>query len=163
MNESLEIPWPDRYNPANCPIHVHNHLDMKASPENVWAWLTCATLWPSWYVNSANVEIMDGTGPFLQKGMRFRWKTFGVTIVSTVDDYVENERIAWSAKALGLDVYHAWVLSPSAAGCLVVTEETQHGVLSRLAKLLMPNRMFKFHQIWLESLEQQALTGKPIP
>ena len=161
MKEALEIEWPDHYKPDNCPVHVRNDLDMAASPEHVWAWLTCAPVWPSWYVNSANVTILEGAEPYLEQGTRFRWKTFGVTIISTVVEYVPNERIAWTAHSLGIDVYHAWVLSPSSRGCLVLTEETQHGWLARLGKLLMPNRMFHFHQLWLEELERKACEGLP--
>lgn len=161
MTKHLEVQWPDYYNPHNCPIHVRNELDMAASPEHVWAWLTRAPLWPTWYINSANVEIIKGPTPDLTAGTRFRWKTFGVTIISTVLEFVPQERIAWKAEAFGLDVYHAWVLQPSDKGCLVLTEETQHGWLARLGKLLMPNRMYKFHQVWLEALEKQASGGLP--
>jgi hypothetical protein len=54
-----------------------------------------------------------------------------------------------------------WILRPSSRGCLVVTEETQHGWLARLAGLLMPNRMSQFHQLWLEELEKKASEGLP--
>ncbi len=161
MTKSLEIHWPDHYQPRNCPVHVRNELDMAAAPKRVWAWLIRADLWPTWYVNSANVKILDGTGPDLQKGTRFRWKTSGVTITSTVLEYVPRERIAWDAHAFGIDAYHAWVLQPSARGCHVVTEETQHGWLARLGKLFMPNRMYKFHQLWLEGLATKARAGLP--
>jgi uncharacterized protein YndB with AHSA1/START domain len=161
VTKSLEIHWPDHYQPRNCPVHVRNELDMAAAPKRVWAWLIRADLWPTWYVNSANVKILDGTGPDLQKGTRFRWKTSGVTITSTVLEYVPRERIAWDAHAFGIDAYHAWVLQPSARGCHVVTEETQHGWLARLGKLFMPNRMYKFHQLWLEGLATKARAGLP--
>lgn len=159
MTQPYEVQWPAYYAPDNCPIHVRNELDIAGSPECVWAWLTRATLWPTWYVNSANVKILEGDGPDLKKGTRFRWKTFGVTITSTVLEYVPNERIAWNAHAFGLDVYHAWVLEPSAKGCRVLTEETQHGWLARLSKLIMPNRMYQYHQIWLEGLGAKARAG----
>jgi len=134
---------------------------MAATQECVWEWLIRATLWPTWYVNSANVKILEGRGPNLQKGTLFRWKTFDVTITSTVLEYVPGERIAWDAHAFGIDAYHAWVLQPSAQGCRVLTEETQHGWLPRLGKLFMPNRMHTFHQLWLEGLATKASTGLP--
>lgn len=67
----------------------------------------------------------------------------------------------WDAHAFGLDVYHAWVLQPSNKGCHVLTEETQHGFIARLGGLFMPNRMYKYHQLWLEGLECQAGNGLP--
>lgn len=134
---------------------------MAASPESVWAWLVRATLWPTWYTNSANVVIIGQAGADLGEGVRFRWKTFGITILSTVLEYVPNERIAWQANAFGIDVYHAWVLQPSTRGCRVLTEETQHGWLAKLSNVFMPNRMYKFHQLWLKALEGKARTGLP--
>jgi len=161
VTKSLEVRWPDYYQPRNCPVHVRNELDMAAAPERVWAWLIRATLWPTWYVNSANVEILEGKGPDLHKGTRFRWRTFGVTVTSTVLEYVPRERIAWDAQAIGLDAYHAWVLQPSALGCRVLTEESQCGWLARLGRLFMPNHMYKFHQVWLEGLAAKAHAGMP--
>jgi uncharacterized protein YndB with AHSA1/START domain len=161
MTKSLEVRWPDYYNPRNSPVHVRNELDMAAAPERVWAWLIRATLWPTWYVNSANVEILEGEGPDLRKGTRFRWRTFGLTVLSRVLEYAPRERIAWDAQASGLDAYHAWVLQPSGLGCRVLTEESQHGWVARLGRLFMPGRMYKFHQKWLEGLAAKAHAGLP--
>jgi uncharacterized protein YndB with AHSA1/START domain len=161
MTPPPEIHWPDRYAPQKSPVHVRNELSMAAPPDRVWAWLTRAALWPIWYSNSAKVRFLDGSGPDLKMGTRFRWKTFDVTITSTVLEYVPEERIAWDAHALGVDAYHAWVLQPSPQGCHVLTEETQHGFLARAGKLLLPNRMSERHQIWLEGLERKAQAGFP--
>lgn len=160
MKERLEINWPNHYAPGNCPVHVRNELTMSVPQEQVWAWLAHATLWPTWYVNSANVQILEGDAD-LKKGSRFRWQTFGVTITSTVLECVPNERIAWDAHGFGVNAYHAWVLQPSGQGCHVLTEETQHGWLARLSDLVMLNRMHKFHQLWLEGLEKKGCTGFP--
>jgi uncharacterized protein YndB with AHSA1/START domain len=161
MSQIPEIRWPNHYEPSRCPVHIRNELDMAAPQECVWAWLTRSTLWPTWYVNSANVEILEGPGPDLGEGTRFRWQTFGITVKSTVLECVPDERIAWEGRGFGIDVYHAWILQPSAKGCRVVTEETQHGWLASLGNLFMPNRMYKFHQLWLEALENKARAGFP--
>lgn len=161
MEQPDGINWPDHYAPANCPIHVRNELGMDVPADRVWAWLIRAPLWPSWYPNSDNVELAGESTTDLAAGLRFRWKTFGVTIDSTVEEFVPGARIAWSAQALGIDVYHAWLIRETAEGCHVVTEETQHGSLARLSNFLMPKRMYRFHQIWLEGLQRQARSGLP--
>lgn len=161
MSNPIQIYWPSHFAPHNCPIHVRNELAMSATPDKVWTWLVRATLWPTWYVNASHVRILQGNGSDLAFGTKFRWKTFGVTITSTVLEFVPHKRIAWDARALGLEVYHAWVLQPTAEGCHVLTEETQHGWLARLGKLFMPNRMHQYHQIWLESLARQSVAGLP--
>lgn len=161
MKQPLAVQWPDHYQPENCPVHVRNELDMAAPPAHVWAWLIDASDWPTWYINSANVNILEGKERNLHKGTRFRWKTFGVTITSTVLECVPGERIAWDGHGFGVDVYHAWVLQPSEKGCHVLTEESQHGWLARLSNWFMPKRMSHFHQLWLTCLETKAKKGLP--
>ena len=161
MTQPLEVQWPDHYEPQKCPVHVRNELEISAAQDHVWYWLVRATQWPAWYVNASNVQILQGSEPELTKGTKFRWKTFGVTITSTVLEYVPNERIAWDAHGFGVDAYHAWVLRSTPKGCHVLTEETQHGWLARLGNLLMPNRMYRFHQLWLDGLESKARAGLP--
>ena len=155
------IRWPDHYNPSNTPIHVRNEISIPAPPEAVWAWLIRAPLWPNWYPNSANVKFLEGTPTDLALGTRFRWKTFGVTIESKVNEFVPCERLAWDAHAMGLDVYHAWLLTKTTGGCHLLTEETQHGWLARLGAIFTPGRMYKLHQVWLERLAEKAVSGPP--
>lgn len=155
------VRWPDYFAPANAPVHVRNELEIPASVEVVWAWLIRAKWWPKWYCNSANVWIRNGTGPDLSAGARFRWKTFGVTLESEVVEFLPQGRIAWNARSVGVDAYHAWVLRGTPQGCLVLTEETQHGCLARLQKRFLPNRMSQYHQAWLVALAAEASKGFP--
>lgn len=157
----MEIDWPEHYAPRNSPVHVRNSLQIEASAEFVWAWLVRAELWPEWYPNASRVRIADARGPDLALGAEFRWRTFGVGIRSHVREFVPFSRIAWDGHAPGIDVYHAWVIEEGSQGCRVVTEETQHGFVARVGAWLMPQRMSKFHQIWLEELAGKAAQGKP--
>ena len=155
------IRWPARFDPERCPVFVHNELVMAAPPEAVWAWLIRAELWPTWYSNSHPVVVEDGPRGELGPGSRFRWRTFGVPFRSTIEEFVPGERIAWRGVGPGFAAYRAWFIEPRPGGCWVLTEETQHGALARLGNLLMPNRMRKYHQLWLEALERQARQGPP--
>jgi uncharacterized protein YndB with AHSA1/START domain len=161
VEQALHVRWPSHYEPANCPVHVRNELAIAAPADTVWAWLVRAQLWPTWYVNSSNLRFLDGAPPDLGHRTRFQWRTFGVTIESTVLEFVPGERIAWDAHASGIDAYHAWVIQRTAEGCHVLTEETQHGWLARLGKVLMPRRMWDLHQTWLEGLKANAAKGLP--
>jgi uncharacterized protein YndB with AHSA1/START domain len=161
MTTSDGVRWPDHFAPAHAPVHVKNEREIEAPVEVVWAWLIRAELWPAWYCNSSNVRIHQRSGPDLEAGTRFRWKTFGITLESKVEEFVPLERIAWRAQALGIDAYHAWVLSKTDRGCHVLTEETQHGVLAKLQKLFLPNRMYRGHEKWLQGLADQASKGFP--
>ena len=154
------IRWPEKYAPERTHVHVKNELEMDAKPEAVWAWLVRAKLWPTWYSNSANV-VLEGGGPDLKAGTSFRWKTFGVTLDSKVEEFVPTERLAWSARGMGIDAYHAWLIEGTPSGCHVTTEETQIGLLPRLNKALRPDHMSRKHQEWMEGLLAKAKTSLP--
>jgi len=157
------IRYPARYHPSQTRVHVVNELVVPAPCDRTWAWLVRADLWPSWYPNSANVQLRDRSASELTAGAKFRWKTFGITLDSVVEEFVPGERIAWTARAVGVDAYHAWLLEPGWTGCRVLTEETQNGLLAALSHLAMPNRMRKGHDIWLARLAQKAAEGWPPP
>lgn len=157
----MSIRWPERFEPSRCPIHVRNELTMSAPAAAVWGWLVRAEAWPEWYANASDVTVEGPSAPDLSAGTRFRWRTFGVSLVSTVEEFVPGERIAWHAVGRGIDAYHAWLIEPLDSGCRVLTEETQHGWLARLGKLLMPSRMHRQHQAWLEGIQAKAVAGSP--
>ncbi len=164
MNRSKNqdgINWPKEFEPSQSPIHVRNELDIPVSPDVVWAWLIRAQQWPSWYPNAAKITYLNEVGLDLKEGTSFRWKTFGVSLKSTVMEYIPEQRIAWTAKGIGIWAYHAWLIRKTDDGCHVLTEETQHGLLCRLGKLIFPNQMHEFHQVWLEQLLLKAQSGFP--
>lgn len=157
-----EVRWPLAYEPARTKVFVSNRITIPAEPRVVWAWLIRAKRWPEWYPNSADVQLPPGAGADLGPDMRFHWRTFGLPLVSTVREFVPEARIGWDGHAIGIDVYHAWVLEKiGPRETLVLTEESQNGWLSRLSHFVMPNRMSSQHQIWLEALSAKAQSGLP--
>jgi uncharacterized protein YndB with AHSA1/START domain len=156
------IRWPDRYLPSRVGVHVRNELEMPVDPELVWAWLVRAELWPSWHPNSHEV-VISGGGPDLGPGVQFSWTTFGVALHSKVEEYAPRERLAWTGRATGVEVYHAWLIERTTSGCHVLTEESQIGILPRLNHAVRPRRMGEMHQLWLERLLGRARTGPPPP
>lgn len=79
-----------------------------------------------------------------------------------VTEFEPVQRIAWLAKGVGVEAYHAWLLTPTPeGGCRILTQETQWGWLARLGKLLMPSRMHSQHQLWLEGLASVAQAAPP--
>ena len=160
MDATEGIRWPEEFHPSRTPVHVRNELAMAAPVTAVWACLVGARAWPSWYPNARDV-VIDGAGTELTSKATFKWRTFGIRLVSHVEEFVPQERLAWNARGLAVWVYHAWLIHPTPSGCTVVTEETQHGFAARLGALLMPRRMHHWHQVWLEQLEKRALLGPP--
>jgi len=144
-----------KFDPRITPVAVHNELAIDATPQVVWNVLVRAADWPSWYPNSRNVRIKEG-GKKLSLGDTFTWITFGVCLRSVVKEFQPNERIAWNAKSVGIDAYHAWAIEPTNGGCLVKTEETQYGWLARAANWLWPDLMHSRHRLWLERLAHEC-------
>jgi uncharacterized protein YndB with AHSA1/START domain len=156
------IRWPDRFSPDRAPVHVRNEIDIPVSPAQVWPWLVRASLWPTWYSNSSRVQIIGG-GTDLTLGTEFRWRTFSATLRSEVEEYVPPERLAWSARGIGVDVYHAWLITATPGGSHVLTEESQYGILARLDHFVRPHRMGEGHDLWLRGLKEKAMSGPPSP
>jgi len=150
------INWPAKYHPDNSVVHVVNSLNMDVSPKAAWNCLIDATDWPNWYTNAENVRIIHKEKTVLDLGTKFRWKTFGMTITCLIEEFQPFERLAWSSESLGMSVYHAWLFETHSNGCRVTTEETQNGLIPKIAKLFMPEKMHKLHQIWLEGLNDRA-------
>ena len=160
------IHWPERYLPAVSAVHVTNQIVIPASPADIWAWLLRAELWPSWYTNAHDIHFLSHTGPDLRDRSRFRWKTFGLRITSKVLEFEPCSRLAWDAHGMGVEAWHAWVLTPlrsdgSGPRTRVVSEETQHGWLARLSHRFAPTRIATAHQQWLQALSDRAASGPP--
>jgi len=82
-------------------------------------------------------------------------------LTSQVEELIPFERLAWSARATGIDVYHTWLMERTPSGCHVVTEENQNGLLARLSNSLRPGNMERYHQVWLGNLLVKAKSGPP--
>ena len=126
----MGIVWPERYSTGNSAVHVSNEIEISAPPEIIWAWLVRASLWSEWYPTVRGVTIAGGKSD-LDLGSKFTWRIFGVTLSSTVEEFVPHERLAWSAQFEGVDAYHAWLIERKPTGCRVLTEENQKGWLAR--------------------------------
>ena len=159
MTKPSLVRWPAGCEPEGAPIHTYNELEVAASPERVWAWLVRATAWPSYYDNASKVRFADGGGPDLRLGSRFTWRTFNVSVDTTVTELVPNERLAWTGKTVGGGGYHGWVIERTAAGCRVVTEETQRGLVPSLGRWFLRGGLLTQHQRWLEGLKRMAEGG----
>ena len=158
------IRWPERHRPEVSSFLAVNELQIAASPERVWAWLTRPDLWPSYYSNARLVRHRGGPWPEVKLGSKFRWLTFGVIVQSEVVEYEPGlGRLAWSAKELGAAGHHGWLLDERDGGTFVRTEETQRGPAITLAKPVMKPLMVRFHQRWLEGLARVSAEGPPPP
>ncbi|MCP3710928.1 SRPBCC domain-containing protein [Paraburkholderia sp. CNPSo 3274] len=169
MNEIL---WPDDYLPGTTDNFCSNEVIVAGlSTDDVWPLLYNATVWPSYYSNSADVGFHDGPGPELSAGARFYFKTFGFPVQAKVTEYVppaagQPARVAWHGWAEGdeqsrLDVIHAWLIEDLSGGRVrVLTQESQKGKPAVELAKTRPNPMINGHQDWLDGLIDAARKAK---
>ena len=154
------VTYPPQFDPRNSPIYALNEIDVKAPPEVVWELLVNAENWSSYFPAEDKVTILSGESE-LTLGTRYSRVTIGFPMRLLVTECVPARRLSWSTTVEG-DVtdstaFHGWVLTPTDAGCHVLTEETQQGpwFLDQLGHK-HPGGLYRYHQDWVEALARAA-------
>ncbi|MDR3727769.1 MAG: SRPBCC domain-containing protein [Terracidiphilus sp.] len=152
--------WPPQYDPRISPIYALNDIDVNAPPEVVWRLLVDATNWSNHFPPENQVRILSGEQE-LQLGSKMSRVTIGYVMYPIVTEYVPDRRLAWSTTVegdeTGSTAYHGWVITPTEAGCHVLSEETQQGpwFLEQLGHK-HPGGLYSYHQDWVEGLKRTA-------
>jgi hypothetical protein len=64
---SAYIHWPDGLDPDHADLFAHNAIVIDAPAESIWAKLTDAAAWPTWYSNASDVAVHGPSGQLSQK------------------------------------------------------------------------------------------------
>ena len=153
---SKDIHWPKGFHPEQADLFAHNEIVVHASCEKVFANIADAQVWPEWYPNSHNVQLLNSPDGKLHEGTRFSWDTFGVHIESQVHEFVPNNRIGWFGDGTGMNAYHTFLLLKTGEGCHIVTEEVVKGRGAVEFRKKQPNAMHEGHYLWLSTLKQRS-------
>jgi len=154
---SEKINWPEGYAPEEAGFFVHNEIDIHADPQVVWDILIEAEKWPDWYIGAKDVKVTNDSTGKLESQSVFSWKTMGQNFeTTTIKEFEAPYRLSWEAIRNNIRGYHAWLIIPQDEGCKVITSETQHGFLTFMQKVFVPNKLRKLHDIWLEELKDKA-------
>lgn len=154
------VRWPAGHEPAGAALYEVNACTSGADPEAIWAWLVRPDRWREFYGNALRVRHRAGPWPELALGTRFSWVTFGAPVTTEVTELEAPYRLAWTGRGLGSVGHHGWVLTPTATGCEIRTEETQRGrAVGLLGPVLRP-ALRHFHQRWVEDAARIAETGR---
>lgn len=152
------IKWPAEMTPSRSPIHFTNELEVAASPETIWSLLVDPAAWPSFYPGVEHVQLLDGRTS-LRLGTRFETNLAGQDVFASVQEFEPMTRIAWGGYpkvAEASKAYHAWIITPTANGCHLWTEETMQGPFwIELAKKA-PDVFWRTHEKLLEDLAKVA-------
>ncbi|RYB01760.1 SRPBCC domain-containing protein [Lichenibacterium ramalinae] len=153
------IHWPEDMTPSRSPIHFTNEREVAASPATVWSLLTDTRAWPSFYPGVERVRLLDSHDTF-RRGTRFETNLAGQDVVGSVEEFEPMTRIAWGGGPKASPVsraYHAWIITPTATGTHLWTEETMQGPLwIELAKPA-PDIFWRTHETLLENLARVAI------
>ena len=150
--------WPEGLTPADASIDITSEGDVAARPEVVWAWLTRADLWTTWFPRATNVRFEHG-GPTLEVGTVVVWNMLGSTIRVTIVRAEAPNVLAWEGGAGGVHAYHAWLIEPRGDGSHVVTVETERGVLPGLFGWTFKGSLSAAHDEWVAGLARVAGQG----
>lgn len=87
--------------------------------------------------------------------------TVGYLMHLVVTEFEPGRRLAWKTVVDGDDTgssaYHGWVITPTATGCHVLTEETQQGPwFLEVLGHQHPGGLYSYHQQWVEELARAA-------
>jgi hypothetical protein len=152
--------WPDDLGPGGAPVYTCNELAIDAPAEAVWAHLIAAEQWPAFYANARDVSVGGDAAPLLALGTVFRWKTFGLRVETRVEVFEPPFALAWRGDRRIGRGFHTWLLTPTATGCRVVTEEVQRGVVPSAARWYLRRGLRTWHQRWLEGLRDRACAAR---
>jgi hypothetical protein len=147
------------------PIEVRNETVIRAPAERVWELLTDVEGWPSWYRACRWVRV-ESTGSAASIGsaarpVSFRWKAHPVTLRSTVVAAERPHLFAIDADATGLHAERTFTLRPTPDGLstVVVSHETQVGLLPWLGRLFLARRLRAANQAMFDDLARAAVHG----
>ena len=153
IERSVNIHWPDGYDPDHADLFAHNTIVIDAPAGTIWAKLIDAAAWPTWYSNASDVVVNDSSGT-LGEGVSFDWTTFGLKIASTIAEYVPHTRIGWYGTGDQLRAYHTWLLIPrNGNSTYVVMEEIGLRPAARDLAQTNPGHMHRGHELWNISLK----------
>lgn len=157
LNEASDlIHWPEGFSPKQTDAFVHNQIFINAPAKVIWSNLVNAKDWPSWYSNSADVQMTNADEDRLGPKSQFKWKTFGFPVSSRVDEFVPYTRLGWFGDGTGIHAYHTWLIIEKSNGCEVVTEETQNGPAAVAFNRDQPRAMYDAHDWWLAALKVRS-------
>ncbi len=137
------------------PVVAHHEIDIHASLDAVWERHIDVTGWTSWNpdMTSARLE-----GP-LAPGVSFDWESYGFPVRSNVYDLQPHHRVLWGGTAGGITGVHEWLLTATADGVHVETNESFAGVPDEADRAGMQSLLDSSLVAWLSQLKTASESG----
>ena len=140
---------------SGAPIEVRNAAVIHASIERVWDLLTDVERWPSWWRACRWVRLESSTNP---ASVVFQWKAHPVELRSAVVKSDRPHSFAITADATGVRAERTFTLRPTPDGSstVVVSHETQVGLLPWLGRAFLAPRLHAVNQAMFDDLNRAA-------
>ena len=136
----------------DAPVYAEDEIHIKADPQKVWDLLVDFQKWPLWNEKVSSVSIKSALVP----GMKFTWKSNGITIRSTLHTVQPVSLLGWEGKAVGSYAIHNWVLTPIFGGCMLSVKESMTGWIVRLFNAKMRKTLQADMKFWLEKIKSEC-------
>jgi len=143
---------------ARAPVKGAAEIEIAAPRQGVWDVLTAFEEWPTWNPDVKSVSV-EGE---VAEGSEFRWKAGPGTITSRIRRLDEPGRIAWTGTTFGIKAIHVYTLEPRDTKTLVRSEESYHGLVSRLFRRSLQKTLDKALVSGLQHLKAEAERRVPV-
>lgn len=155
-----KVRFPPDHDPRVSALYALNDIDIQAPPEVVWNLLVDARNWSRYFPPEDQITILGGETDLAQ-GTRYTRVTVGHLMRCVVTEFEPLRRLSWATTvdgdATGSTAYHGWVITPTAEGCHLSTEETLQGeFFLDLIGRQNPGALYSYHQDWVELLARAA-------
>lgn len=150
---SHDIRWPKQFEPSDKGSFAHNEILIRADCEQVWGHLVDVVRWPSWFILTRNVRLLNGAST-LALSTRFEWQVLSYRVESEIKEFTPYSRLGWTSYTPGQapQYYHAWLVTPVKSGCYVITEEVGVGPDAYNSARGGDTETHRVHDLWLASL-----------
>ena len=133
-------------------VYSQAQIEIAAPADQVWELLSGVARWPTW---NPLVQRAVLSGPF-QPGSVFKWKSKGLTVISTLQEITANRRLTWTGKAFGTRAIHTWEIVATDHGVELRTAESFDGWLPKLMPKAMQRTLDETLPAWLKAIKSEA-------
>jgi hypothetical protein len=162
MRDNSDFMWLSGYEPERAIHRAQTRLEITAPARVVWHHLVAARSWPDWFKMSKDVILPDGKVR-LEDGMSFEWVIQGVRFKSTIYQFEPFRRLYWRSSNPLISTCHIWALEERNGSMMVITDETQRGLLPTLLGFLVRPKLKNGQEVWLDSLAARIFESSVLP
>jgi hypothetical protein len=127
-------------------------IEIATPADRVWKLLSEVDRWYTW---NPLVQQAVLSGPF-QPDSVFKWKSKGVTVISTLQEVTPNQHITWTGKAFGTRAIHTWEIVETDNGVELRTSESFDSWLPKLMPKTMQRMLDETLPAWLKAIKLEA-------